>query len=147
MRFVLLVLALTTVLVVPTAQTASAGGCVHIHKIVYNSPGTDDGSNASLNGEFARLHNACGSKLSLHGFTLRDKQGNTYDRFGTFKLGPGRFLDIHTGKGSNTRTDRFWGRVGYVWNNSSDIATLRNAFKVIRSRCSYFDPNKSSTLC
>jgi hypothetical protein len=145
-RLVLVVLAFAAALALPTTP-ASAAGCVHINRIFYNSPGPDDGSNKSLNGEWVILHNVCAKGRSLHGWTLRDKSGNTYDRFGRFHLGPGKHVTIHTGKGSNTATDRFWGRVGYVWNNSSDIGTLRNANKVIQSRCSYFDPNKNYTLC
>jgi hypothetical protein len=33
--------------------------------------------------------------------------------------------------------NRFWGSKSYIWNNTGDRATLRNARGVIVSRCSY----------
>jgi hypothetical protein len=29
-----------------------------------------------------------------------------------------RVVKIHTGKGANSQTDRYWGRGWYVWNNT-----------------------------
>jgi len=44
-----------------TTPVQAAVSCVTIYRIYYNSPGTDDGSNGSLNGEWIRLYNTCGT--------------------------------------------------------------------------------------
>jgi hypothetical protein len=46
---------------------------------------------------------------------------------------------IHTGKGTNTSTDRYWGRSWYVWNNTGDKAYLRNPDFVLRDSCEWGD--------
>jgi hypothetical protein len=37
----------------------------------------------------------------------------------------------------------FQGRGWYVWNNTGDRATLRNASGLFRDRCTYSDPSES----
>lgn len=119
-----------------------------IHEIFYNSPGRDTGSNASLNAEWVQLFNRSGHRVTLTRWTLRDAVGHVYP-FGTYSLRAHAYVRIHTGRGANTRTDRYWGQRWYIWNNDGDTATLRNASGVLRSRCSYSDPSetRSSTIC
>ena len=45
---------------------------MQIHEIFYNSPGPDNGSNTSLNGEWVELHNTSGSRISLKGWIVHD---------------------------------------------------------------------------
>jgi Lamin Tail Domain len=104
----------------------------------YDSPGSDTGSNASLNAEYVTVKNTSSTTRSLTGYTLRDKANHVY-KFGTFSLGGGKFVRIHTGKGTNTSTDRYWGREWYVWNNTGDKAYLRNADFVLRDTCQWGD--------
>jgi hypothetical protein len=47
--------------------------------------------------------------------------------FGTFSLPAGKSVTLHTGKGSNTSTNLYWGSGNYIWNNTGDTAYLRKA--------------------
>ena len=119
-----------------TAQKADAAGCVRIYEIYYDSPGTDYGTNTSLNGEWVRLRNVCSTGKSLYHWTLRDAAGHIYT-FGSYTLKAYSYVKIHTGKGTNTSTDRYWGRAAYVWNNDKDTAYLRTSAGTLVYTCSY----------
>jgi Lamin Tail Domain len=73
---------------------------------------------------------------SLTGYTAPDKANHVY-KFGTFSLGGGKSVRIHTGKGTNTSTDRYWARDWYVWNNTGDKAYLRNSSGTLGDSCSW----------
>src|SRR5512144_2428373 len=103
------------------SSAAAAGSPVRITYVQYDSPGSDTGSNASLNAEWVRIKNFSNTRKSLAGWTLRDPAGHVY-RFGTYRLRAGRSVRIHTGSGTNTRTDRYWHSNWYVWNNTGDKA-------------------------
>jgi hypothetical protein len=136
------VLALPVLTAAPAlASSAQRRPAVVIRKIFYNSPGRDDRSNASLNAEWVKLHNRSGHRVTLTGWTLRDRSGHVYT-FGTYRLAAHSYVKIHTGRGHNTQANRFQRRDAYVWNNDGDRATLRNANGVFKSRCSYSDPNE-----
>lgn len=124
----------------PAAQAATSP--VVIREIFYNSPGKDTGSNASLNAEWVLLYNRTNRTITLTHWTLRDKAGHVY-RFGTFRINAHRNVKIHTGRGASGQTNRFWGHRWYIWNNDGDRAMLKNASGVVRSRCSYSDPNET----
>jgi Lamin Tail Domain len=123
----------------PVAQASSRP--VVIRKIYYNSPGPDLGSNSSLNAEWVKLHNRTGHRVTLTHWTLRDRAGHVY-RFGTYRIKAHGYVKIHTGRGHNTQTNRYWRRSAYVWNNNGDRATLKNANGTVKSRCSYSDPRE-----
>jgi hypothetical protein len=118
------------------AAPAEAASAVQIHRVYYNSPGTDNRSNTSLNGEWVQLYNTASASRQLKGYTLRDKTGYTYT-FGSFTLGGRKSVYVHTGKGSNTATHRYWGRGSYVWNNDGDTAYLRYANGSLADSCSW----------
>lgn len=118
------------------SPAAEAANRMAIHEIYYNSPGSDTGSNWSLNHEWVQLHNRSGSRITLTGWTLRDAQGHVY-KFGAYTIKAYGYVKIHTGKGTNTQTDRYWGHSGYVWNNTGDTATLKNRTATVIDRCSY----------
>jgi hypothetical protein len=117
----------------PSADAAACG--VKIKKIYYNSPGSDLGSNASLNGEWIQLRNGCATGISLNGWKIKDLVGHTYT-FGSYTLAGGGLVKIHTGKGTNKATDRYWGQTWYIWNNDKDTAKLFKGTTVVHS-CSY----------
>ena len=132
-----LALAMALGLVMTSASTAlAAGHRIQIHEIYYNSPGSDTGSNSSLNHEWVQLHNTSGQRITLTGWTLRDQQNHVY-KFGTYKIKAHGYVKIHTGKGTNTQTDRYWGRSWYVWNNTGDQATVKNNNGNVIDRCAY----------
>ena len=119
---------------------------IRIVKIYYDSPGTDTGSNSSLNAEWIRIKNTGSKRRTLTGWKIRDASGHVY-RFGRFRLRPGRTLTVHTGRGSNTARHRYWGRERYVWNNRRDTATLKNRRGSIVERCSYRSRSRDYKIC
>jgi hypothetical protein len=136
-RAALILVALAAALALPLTSSAQAATYpLHFTLIYYNSPGTDDGSNASLNKEYVTIKNSSSVARSLTGYKVLDKANHRYT-FGTFTLGAGKSVRIHTGKGTNTSTDRYWGREWYVWNNTGDKAYLRNASFVLRDSCAW----------
>jgi hypothetical protein len=119
---------------------------MEIYEIWYNSPGPDHGGNASLNAEWVKLHNLSGSTISLASWTLRDKAGHVFT-FGPYSIKPHGYVTIHTGKGSNTQTDRYWNHSWYIWNNTGDTAILENQNGVVIDRCSYHGTSAGHTFC
>jgi hypothetical protein len=137
----------TGIIAFPSLQSpASAASCVGIYRIYYNSPGTDTGSNTSLNAEWIQFRNRCSTSGSLTNAKIKDGAGHTYT-FGSYTLGGGKYVKVHTGKGSNTATDRYQGRSWYVWNNDKDTAYLYNASGTRLDSCSYNNRYASSVYC
>ncbi len=110
---------------------------IMITKVYYNSPGKDTGSNSSLNAEYVRLTNKRGSTMNLKSWTLLDKANHVYKFSGDFYLKSGSSVVIHTGKGTNTSTNRYWGLSWYVWNNTGDTAYVRNPGGTLIDSCSW----------
>lgn len=119
---------------------------VRITRINFDPPGADSPvTNAKLNAEWIRVTNHFHTARKLTGWKIRDASGHVY-KFGTLKLGPGASVRLHTGKGTNTRADRYWKRSNYVWNNGGDTAVLKNAGGTVIDRCTY-NGSGSSTSC
>jgi len=120
--------ALAAAAILPLAGSASATPTAHpyLAEIYYNSPGKDLRSAASLNAEWVRIVNPTAHAVSLTGWTVKDRQNHTY-RFGAFTLKAHGAVVLHTGRGTNTAANRYWGSGNYIWNNNTDAATLRNA--------------------
>jgi hypothetical protein len=116
---------------IPTAPAA-----IKITKIYFDSPGADTGSNTSLNAEWIRLKNTGSRGRYLTGWTIRDTSGHVY-RFGTYRLRAGYTVTVHTGRGTNTRRNRYWRSDGYIWNNDGDTAKLKNRVGTLIDRCHY----------
>jgi hypothetical protein len=128
----------TSSLIAIPAQAAPA--TVHIYKVYFDSPGSDRGSNSSLNAEYVVIKNGDNVSHSVSGWTVRDKAGHIY-KFGSLRLGAGKQAIIHTGKGSSHTTSAsthlYWGRGWYVWNNTGDKVILRRADSSLKDTCSY----------
>ncbi|MFG1884167.1 lamin tail domain-containing protein [Micromonospora sp. NPDC049102] len=110
---------------------------VQISKVYYNSPGSDNRSNSSLNAEYVRLTNRRSSTINLKSWTLRDKSRHVYTFSGDVRLAAGASVYIHTGKGKNTSTHRYWGSGAYIWNNTGDSAYLRDSAGKQIDSCSW----------
>jgi hypothetical protein len=130
------------------AAAAAAPAAAHrapspvvISEIFYNSPGSDHGSNASLNAEWVKLRNRTGHPVSLFHWTLRDTAHHVY-RFGNYSLRAHGTVRIHTGSGRDTQRNLFQNRGWYVWNNDGDTAILRGPAGNNRDRCSYSDSSE-----
>jgi hypothetical protein len=134
------------VVLTATAVPAQAAGSVHIAKIYYNSPGSDNRSNASLNAEWVTITNSTSRAVSLKGWTLTDASRHKYT-FGTYTLGAGNTVKIHTGTGNDTTAHRYQDRRAYVWNNDKDTATLRKASGTKADSCSYNNSHVAYKNC
>ena len=75
--------------------------------------------------------------MSLNGWKVKDTSGHAYT-FRNYTLGGGGAkVKVHTGHGTNSATDRYWGQSGYIWNNDGDKATLKDAGGGVDDSCSY----------
>lgn len=129
-----MVAAAMTVTAVPAV---AANPTLHFSKVYVNSPGSDTGSNSSLNAEYVVITNSSYSaSYRLRGYTLRDRSGHVYT-FPTFTLSPRHSVIVHTGRGINTRTSLYWGSRAYIWTNSGDAAYLRNTVGTLKDSCSW----------
>jgi hypothetical protein len=68
---------------------ANAASTVYIYKVYFDSPGSDRGSNSSLNAEYVVIRNGDNVSHSVSGWTVRDKAGHVY-KFGSLRLGAGK---------------------------------------------------------
>jgi P pilus assembly chaperone PapD len=139
-------MALVLPLTMVTATPAAANPTIKISRIWYDSPGKDTRTNASLNGEYIVIKNSGTKAQSLAGWTIKDVTGYTYT-FGTFTLGAGKNVTVRTGKGTNTSTVRYWGRIAYVWNNDKDTGFLRNKAGALVHKCSYISTPAAYKNC
>jgi hypothetical protein len=120
------------------AVPANAAGAIQFRKIYYDSPGSDRGSNTSLNAEYVTIKNTGSTTRTLTGWTVRDPAHHVYT-FPSFKLGPGESVRLHTGKGSDTSHHLYWDRGWYVWNNTGDKAVLRSSSGTLKDTCTWGD--------
>jgi Lamin Tail Domain len=138
---------LTVVSAIAAVPAAAAAPNVRFGIIWYDPHGSDTPiTNAKLNGEYVVIRNPRATAVQLEGFRVRDADGHVYT-FGRLRLGPGKAVRLHTGEGTNTRTDRYWGQDNYVWDNDGDTARLRNAAGVLIDTCAWTDSNASSVAC
>jgi Lamin Tail Domain len=120
---------------------------IKIAKIYYDSPGSDTGSNTSLNGEWVTIKNTGNSGRSLGDWRIRDRAGHVYRFASGFRLGGGETVKLHTGRGSNSAHHRYWDAEAYVWNNDSDRAVLKKANGDVVDRCSYNNSSPDARVC
>jgi Lamin Tail Domain len=125
---------------------AEASSPIQFGKIQYDSPGSDTRSNSSLNAEYVVIKNVGATNRTLTGFTVRDAQNHVY-RFGAFTLKAGKSLRLHTGKGTNTSTDGYWGSGSYIWNNSGDKAVLKTGGGTTLDSCSWASTGAGYKYC
>ncbi|MER8016990.1 lamin tail domain-containing protein [Streptomyces griseoluteus] len=125
---------------------AQAAGTVQIHRVYFDSPGKDTRSNSSLNGEWVQLKNTSRSAVSLKGWVLKDASNHRYS-FPNVKIGAGKYMKIHTGSGRDTTSDKYQGRRAYVWNNTSDTATLTKSNGSKVDTCSWTTRDGSDKYC
>jgi hypothetical protein len=121
-----IVTTLAAVALLAGGGSADAVGGVRFTKIYYAPPGADLGSKSSVNAERFALTNYGTGARSLAGWTVRDHDGHVYRFPSGYRLPAGRTVTVHTGTGSSTMLNRYWGRNHYVWNNGADKAVLRN---------------------
>jgi hypothetical protein len=115
---------------------AEAASNLAIIKVRADSPGPDNGSNASKNAEYVVIKNNSKKSIKLGGYTLRDASNaskHVYRFPAGFVLKPGKTVTLRTGSGKNTASQLYWGQRWYVWNNTGDTARLQRNGKTVNS--------------
>ncbi|NEC90796.1 lamin tail domain-containing protein [Streptomyces sp. SID12501] len=125
---------------------AEAAGGVVIRHVWFDSPGSDNGSNASLNGEWVEIKNTGSASISLKGWILKDVANHKYT-FANLKIGAGKTMKIRTGKGTDSAATKFQNRRAYVWNNTSDTAILTRANGSKVDDCKWTTSDPSDKAC
>lgn len=109
----------------PPATTVTDGGTpigeLAIETVHADAEGAD-GEN--LNDEYIVFTNTGEEPLELSGYTIRDAAGRTYTVPDGVTLNPGATLTLHTGSGTDTDTDLYWGSGSPIWNNGGDTITV-----------------------
>jgi hypothetical protein len=129
-----------------TGQHEQALPAMRLAKIQFDPPGDDDATSSSLNKEYVQVRNFGVKAWTLTGWTLRDVSGFRYAFPEGFTVEPGATVTIHTGPGRNRPLHLYWGQGTYVWNNTGDKATLKNAAGKVVDTCSY-DGEGGATPC
>lgn len=144
---------------IATTNAAAATPAIKFGYFKANPAGNDNPiTNYKLNSEYIVIKNTTNRTISLGGYTVRDNGAKHVYRVPTgFKLGAYKSVTLRTGKGTNTTTNLYWGqavggaspvtRNGYVWNNDTDTAVLRNASGVIVHACKYTSNSTGGRTC
>lgn len=125
-------------------QSGTAASGVRIAVINFNSPGADDGGNASLDAEWVQITNTSSKTATLTNWVLHDASGHHFG-FPTFGLKAHASVKVHTGSGTDTSKNLYWGSTSYIWNNDGDTATLDNANGVKVDSCTYSGSGSRAT--
>lgn len=149
-RWTLVPLSLLAALGLGLAGSAPANASsspLHLSWAHPNSTGSDTRTNANLNDEWVKIGNySYTTTYNLSGYTLKDASGHTY-RFPTsFRLSPRKSVEVHTGSGTNTSANLYWGSGAYIWNNTGDTAYLRTASGYLNSTCRWGSVANSVTV-
>lgn len=121
-------------------------------RAIYYDPGSTALTNYNINKEYVVIKNTGTRAKYLTGWRLIDVRtaangGNQVYKFPTFKLAAGAVVRVHSGKGTRTAHDLYWGLSHFVWGNSSDTAYLRNSSGTLIDTCGYSsatDPSPAS---
>jgi Lamin Tail Domain len=103
---------------------------VRITRILYDPVGPEP------QGEYVLIENDRFVTADLTDWTLEDAAGHKYS-FPAFALVPGATVKVWTGIGTNDAENLFMGRRAAIWNNTGDVATLRDSAGHEISRVAY----------
>ncbi|GIE80666.1 hypothetical protein Aph02nite_66160 [Actinoplanes philippinensis] len=133
--------------VLSVAAPAHAAPALRFQSVQYDSPGRDDRSNGSLNAEWIALVNTGPAAVDLNGWRIADAFRSYTFRDVTI-AGRGGVVYLHTGRGTDTATHRYWNSGSYVWNNTGDAATLRTRAGGVHDTCVWGQSSgRTSVLC
>jgi len=116
-----------------TAPKITGAGPVRIVDIVAHPP---DGA-ADVNGETVTVRNDGLATVDITRWSLADASGKNLFIFPSFVLPPGGIAVVHSGRGSPSGPDFYWGKATGIWNDAGDTATLRDATGAIVSTYAY----------
>ena len=143
-------LAATLTIFVFLTMSSSALAAVRFTRIYFDPAGEDAAPepNSDLNKERVVICNNGNRRRSLSRWKLTDRGADhrfTFPR--GFRLGGGRCVRVHTGRGRNDRNDLYFDLDFYVWNNDGDRATLKKRSGTVIDRCGYGSGASSPASC
>jgi hypothetical protein len=129
------------------AEPASAASStIRLYKVVYDPSGKDTHANSQIVREYVVLKNGGKTTVKLAGWTVRDTKKHVYT-FPSFSIKPGKYVYIHTGRGTNTGTNVYQNRGWYVWNNTADKVSLRTSAGTTVDTCQWKHNNPGHVTC
>jgi competence protein ComEC len=96
-------------------------GVLTVETVHADAEGTES---ENLNDEYIVFTNTGGETLDLSGYTVSDEAGRTYTMPEGVTLESDATLTLHTGSGTDTETDLYWGSDSPIWNNGGDTITV-----------------------
>ena len=115
---------------------APAFAAIKIAKIQYDSPGSDTGSNSSLDAEYVVIENTGNSRVNIDRWVLKDRAGHRYT-FDSFRLRGGARLRCTRARGTTTGTTSTRTPAPTSGTTTGDTATLTDDNGHRRDRCRY----------
>lgn len=104
-------------------ETSSTAGSLAVSEIHADAEG-DESDN--LNDEYIVFENTGSEDLDLSGWTVADAADHEYTIPSNTVLGADETITLHTGEGTNTDTDLYWGSGSAIWNNGGDTIIVTN---------------------
>ncbi len=90
--------------------------------VAHTADGTPDPTS-----ETVTIRNDSLATVDISRWSLVDRSGKNIFVFPAFALLPGGAITVHSGRGTNSGNDLYWGKTVSIWNNHGDTATLRDA--------------------
>jgi len=84
----------------------------------------DDAVN--LNDEYFTLQNTGDEEIDLSGWSVENDYGGVFRFPSGVTLAPGAMITIYSGRGTNTATRLYWHASEPMWDNTTDLAFLRD---------------------
>jgi len=110
-----------TVTVATDGGTTDTTDSLQIAAVNADAEGDD---RENLNDEYVVFENTGAESLDLSGWTVADDTGKTYTFPEGYTLGAGETVTLHTGSGTDSDTDLYWGSGSPIWNNGGDTVTV-----------------------
>ncbi len=87
--------------------------------------------------EYVTFENIGEQPLDLGGWMVANGAGTTYTVPDGVMLEPGNELTLHTGSGSDSASDLYWGSSQPIWNNGGDTVTVEDGSGTLVTSKSY----------
>lgn len=105
-----------------------------VDEIRENPVGPDE---RHLDQEYVRFRNEGTAPLDIAGWTVENEAGDAFTFPDDTELAPGERVTLHSGPGTNTEFEFFWGADRPRWRNTGDTVRVRDADGTLRIRESY----------
>ncbi len=123
------------------AYTSDDGGTDGQIQVATTHPDAVGNDGDNLNDEYVVFENVGSGSLDLTGWTVQDEASKTYGFPDGFSLEAGAQVTLHTGSGTDTSTDLYWGASSPVWNNGGDTVYVYDDQGTLATSHTYSDVN------